>query len=308
MGCLQGRDRLPTFVIASPPDMHLAPLAVLHGNHRIAHVIVGNGLGARDIEWIKAQAPTVPVVQLTASLDGNAKTYLPHAEVVRLCQKASRGDFAIQDADCFVTETAWWNDFRISSKSEFAAGPFYKPLQKIGHSVPDTYLVAINAVGYQRRESQGIQPNIYNDTHPVARQLQARGITGPYLPEEGKGYVDTMQMHWLAATLDGEEFRPLPGADSSVFHVGGSTYLTTKTITDVSHWDYWPLNTCYFHMRVLELPRFASIKSRYGYLFQNYGSPENVIQKYPEFKKSKRYSASETILDCFSDYLLSSSS
>ncbi|HEY3853751.1 MAG TPA: hypothetical protein VGO67_05090 [Verrucomicrobiae bacterium] len=207
MGTILGQDRLPTFVIASPPDMHLAPLAVLRGNYRIAQVILGNGLASRDIQWIKAQAPGIPVVQLTASLDGNAKTYLPHAEVVRLCKKASPGDFAIQDADCFVTESKWWNDFRITSKLEFATGPFYKPLQKLGQLVPDTFLVAVNSDGYQRRISQGIQPNIYSDTNSVASRLQARGITGPYLPEEGKPYVDTMQMHWLAATLDGETFR-----------------------------------------------------------------------------------------------------
>jgi hypothetical protein len=303
---MQVEDRLPTFVIASPPDMHLAPLAVLHGHPRIAHIIVGNGLSSGDIEWIQAQAAGVPVVKLKASLKGNAKTYLPHAEIIRLCQKASRADFAIQDADCFVTDPAWWNEFRFYSNSEYAAGPFYKPIQRLGGWMPDTYLVLINGAGYRRREALGIQPDISTDANSVGKLLQARGITGRYFPEEGKEYLDTLQMHWLAAALGGEEFRPLPGADQCVFHVGGSTYLTGKECQDVSHWDYWPLNTCYFHMRILEFPRFASIRPRFSHLFQTHGSADKLVIKYPEFKSSKRFLGSQKILDCFREFFQTS--
>ena len=135
-GKLDGQ--LPVFVIASPPDMHLAPFAVLHSHPRIRHIIVGNGLSAGDGEWIQAQVSAVPVVRLKASLKGNARTYLSHAEVIRACQKSSSADFAIQDADCFVTDPAWWNEFRLQSDSQYAAGPFYRPIHGLGAWMPDT--------------------------------------------------------------------------------------------------------------------------------------------------------------------------
>jgi hypothetical protein len=283
--------------------MHLAPLAVLHGNPRIAHLIVGNGLSPGDVEWIRARAPGTPVLRLKASLQGNPDTYLSHAEVVRLCEKASRGDFCIQDADCFVTDPVWWNELQFGSNAAYAAGPFRKPIERIGGWMPETYLVLINKGGYRRREAYGVHPDISADPTPLGDRLRAQGIGEPFFPDAAKSYFDTLQKHWLAAVLDGEQFRLLPGADISVHHIGGSSYLTGRETTDVSHWDYWPLNTVYFHLRVLEFPRFARFRTRFGNLYERYGSPHQLLAKYPGFKHSQRFVKSEKILEIYNDFL-----
>lgn len=296
--------RLPVFVIASPPDMHLAPLAVLTGHPRIVHIIVGNGISAADVTWLKSQSPDIPVVQLMASLQGNARSYLAHAEVVRLCQQVSPGDFCIQDADCFVTDTNWWEQLRFTSAHQYAAGPFGKPLERLDAQMPDTYLVLINGATYRQREGQGIRPDIATVPVPALQSLlKARGLTGAYFPDIVKTYYDTLQMHWTAATIGGEEFLHLPGENQIVFHVGGSTYLNGKACADVTHWDYWPLNTPYFHMRVLETPRFAAIRPRFAGIFERYGSPQKVLEQFPDFKKSQRYQLSEKLLADFKPYL-----
>lgn len=283
--------------------MHLAPLAVHSRSSRTCHIIVGNGLLQEDVAWLRTQVRGVPVVSLRASLKNNAKTYLPHAEVIRLCEKASNFDFCIQDADCFITDAAWWDALRLQSSKEYAAGPFYKPIQKLEAWMPDTYLVLLNKAAYRKREADGIRPDISPHANMLAKLLETRGIGQPYFPEAGKTYFDTLHIHWLAAALRGEEFRKVPGADQTVFHVGGSTYLTGKDCEDVSHWDYWPLNTPYFHMRVLEFPRFASIKPRFSNLFQRYGSPTKLLATYPEFKKSQRFLQTETVLAFFEGFL-----
>jgi hypothetical protein len=283
--------------------MHLAPLAVLHGHTRIAHLIVGNGLSPGDVEWIRARAPGTPVVRLKASLQGNPKTYLSHAEVVRLCEKASLGDFCIQDADCFVTDSVWWNELQFRSSAEYAVGPFRKPIQRLGGWMPETYLVLINKRAYRRREAYGVQPDISADPKPLGDHLRAQGIREPFFPDAAKSYYDTLQKHWLAAALNGEQFRLLPGADASVHHIGGSSYLTGREAADVSHWDYWPLNTVYFHMRVLEFPQFACFRPRFSNLYDCYGSPEQLLAKYPDFKQSQRFLKSERILEICNDFL-----
>jgi hypothetical protein len=297
-------DQLPVFVIASPADMHLAPLAVLFGNPRIRHTILGNGLSTSDIDWLGQQAPGVPVVRLKASLRDNAKTYLAHAEVVRLCAMAVAGDFAIQDADCFVMNGEWWNQLGFTSDRQYAVGPFGKPMNQLGVMMPDTYLVLINNASYRSREADGIHPDIAGQPAPALRKLlRVHGISEAYFPDDVKNYYDTLQMHWAAAALAGAEFRELPGANEFVVHVGGSTYLNDRPCDDLSHWDFWPLNTPYFHMRVLEFPRFAYVRPRFAGIFQRFGSAARILADYPEFRKSGRYELSEKMLDDFLPFL-----
>jgi len=305
---LRSDGRLPVFVIASPLDMHLAPLAVRHGHPRIAHVIAGNGLSPGDVEWIRGGAPGTPVVRLKASFQGNPSTFLSHAEVVRLCEEASRGDFCIQDADCFVTDPAWWNELCFESGAEYAVAPFRKPIHQLGGWMPETYLVRINKQGYCLRQAYGVHPDITTDPKPLGDRLRAQGVREPYFPDTAKAYFDTLQKHWLAAFLDGEQFRVVPGADTIVHHIGGSSYLTGRQVPDVSHWGYWPLNTIYFHLRILEFPQFARFRPRFGHLYESYGSAERILAKYPDFRQSQRFARSEKILGMFNDLLRTLSS
>lgn len=299
-----GDWRIPVYVIASPPDMHFVPLALLHGSPRILRIVVANGVGPEGLAWLRSQVGEVPVIALKASLKRESTNYLPHAEVVRLCELASRGDFCIQDADCFVTNSAWWNQLRPLAPDEFASGPFRKPAHRLDTWMADTFLVMINQSAYRRREAWGIRPDITATNLPRLRELlRARGIEDDYYPDSYNKYFDTLQMHWIAAILEGDTFAQVPGADEEVFHVGGSTYLTGKNNVDPRHWDYWPLNTAFFNLRVLESPRFAAVRDQGSWLFSRYGSAAKLLEEFPDYTNSRRYRQSLCLLTCFDGYL-----
>jgi len=235
---------------------------------------------------------------------GNARTYLPHAEVINLCHFAAEADFCVQDADCFVTEPSWWKGLRLTSRLQYAAGPFAKDLNRLGGLMPDTYLVLVNGARFSESSARGVPPDIAKVPPPALRRLlAARGVTGDYFPEEGKSYFDTLQAQWVMAALEGGELLCLPGADQNVFHIGGSTYLNTRFAEDVAHWDYWPLNTPYFHLRVLESSRFQFLRPRFAALFQQHGSAEEILRRHPDFKNSKRFANSQKLLDSFAGFL-----
>jgi hypothetical protein len=304
MRAFAGDSRMPVYIIASPPDMHFVPLALLNGSPRVLHMVVANGVGRKAVAWIRSQVGEVPVIALKASLRRESASYLPHAEVVRLCEMASHADFGIQDADCFVTRSAWWDNLRALAPGEFAAGPFRKPAHRLEAWMPDTFLVVINREAYRRREAWGIRPDISAVNHPrLVELLRARGIEDEYYPDSYNKYFDTLQMHWVAAILEGEVFAQVPGADEEVFHIGGSTYLTGSNNADPRHWDYWPLNTAYFNLRVLESPRFAAVRGQGSWLFSRYGSADKLLEEFPDFRNSRRYQQSQRLLAGFESYL-----
>jgi len=292
------------YVTASPSDMHLAPMAVLTRNPGIRQIILANGLRRKDVAWLRSEAGNVPVIPLRASLRRNSTTYLPHAEVIELCKSASRSDFCIQDADCFVTESRWWDQLPCLRAGEFAAGPFAKQAHMFGMSIPDTFLVMINSQSYRQREARGIKPNITTIVPPyVSALLRRRGIQGEYYPDSYNKYFDTLQLHWTAAILEDDKFRHLPGEDKIVFHVGGTSYLSGRNGIDPSHWDYWPLNTAYFNLKILESPRFESVRGRFPWLLERYGTASRVLDEFPDFSNSQRYRNTIHLLEHFKTYL-----
>lgn len=221
-----------------------------------------------------------------------------------MCEAASRSDFGIQDADCFVTRSAWWDQLRTLEPGEFAGGPFRKPAHRLDAWMPDTFLVIINRESYRRREAWGMRPDITSVIDPRLRELLlARGIADEYFPDSYNKYFDTLQMHWIAAIVEGEVFAQVPGANDEVFHIGGSTYLTGKNDADPRHWDYWPLNTAFFNMRVLESPRFAGVRAKGSWLFSRYGSSAKLLEDYPDYTNSNRYRQSLHLLSCFDGFL-----
>ena len=296
--------RIPVFVIASPPDMHLAPLAVSCPIEKIKYIVLANGISNTDVDWIRSECPNVTVVQLRSSLSGNALTYLPHAEVIDLCYKISASDFIIQDADTFVTDPNWWRSISGDGCGHFARGPFGKEATSLGSKIPDTFLVRVNRVSYKARENAGIRPHITKRAPGfITESLRKRGIVFPYFPDAYHDYFDTLQLHWISALLKNEEFEHLPGENECVFHVGGTSYLTAKNNIDPYHWDYWPLNTVYFNMRVLESARFSKFRHRFAWIYETYGTADKILDDFPGFLQSRRYQNSERILSFYSGYL-----
>ena len=86
----------------------------------------------------------------------------------------------------------------------------------------------------------------------------------------------------------GSRFGVIPGAGETIFHIGGTSYLA-RTADDVSHWDYWPLNVHYFNLRLLSLPKCTAFRERFRSLYEWYGSPEALLDRYPDYRKGWRF-------------------
>ena len=102
-------------------------------------------------------------------------------------------------------------------------------------------------------------------SHPPPRAaalLQAAGYSPGHYLEKRKDYYDTLQQFWVAASHQGYVFRRIEGAGSAVYHVGGTSYLH-RTLDNLSHWEYWPLNVHYFHLRLLDMPGCSRFESRF---------------------------------------------
>jgi hypothetical protein len=301
-------DSLPVFIIASRPDYHLAPLAVEHDHKKIKSIVVANGVSGSRLAWLRRECGKAPVIPLRASFGKKNRNFLSHAEVVSTVNAMCRGDYCIQDADCFVTDTHWWSHILENFNNVYATGPFGKPFNDIPGQFPDTFLVRINRKRYiDVCKIFGVGPTITEQpSKAVRRELDNLGISQRWYPDFDKQYYDTLQLFWTAATLSGFEFQLLPGANQEVFHVGGSSYLTTGDIKDPRHWDYWAVNTVYFHLRVLESPRFVEIREDFTRLFQRFESSDQLLSEYPEYLNSGRYQLSTKLLSLLEDRLQTS--
>jgi hypothetical protein len=291
-------ESMPVFVIASRPDYHLAPFAIERNHQRIRTIVVANGVSGPQLDWLRRECGSTPVIPLRASFGKQSRNFLSHAEVISTINNMCRSDFCIQDADCFVTDSKWWDHMLEKHENTYASGPFGKPFNDLPGQFPDTYLVRINRPNYvdvcgKYRVGPGIteQPSA-----EVRRELDVRGIQPNWFPDYNKQYYDTLQLFWTAAFLSGLRFHLSPGAEQQVFHVGGSSYLTTREIEDPGHWDYWAVNTLYFHLRVLESPRFNDIRGDFKTLFQRYKSSDQLLAEHPQYLDSGRYQSCLNLL------------
>lgn len=293
------RDRVPAYIVVTPELCHLAPLAARNHPPAIQPVFVANGISMGDRAWLARLAPDVPIMPLRSSLRGKAASLLHHGLVIEhLARATPHATFCIQDADCFVTEAPFWNSMSLDTSREYAVGPFQRSSEDGRPAFPETFLVCLNRVLMDRfcRES-GITPAATPSPGSLAAALLARAgfPQGRYL-ELRKQYFDTLQQYWIAAEYEGYLYRLVPGAGESVHHVGGTSYLHRK-FDDLAHWDYWPLNVHYFHLRLLELPACAEFRARFESLFEFHGSSRSLLEKYPEYATGRRRAESDRIIN-----------
>jgi len=290
----------PVFILTNPADLHFAPLAVSTRSKSHTQIFVGNGLSDSDSAWLRERCPGIPILRLSASLSGNAASYLPHGELVDLLALSLDEPFFIQDADCFVLDPAFFEHLRIPDETEYAAGPYWKDCPDWNHLLPDTFLVGINSSSLRRvRNDYQVDASI-TVTPPkrAASKLAETGVLGTWFPEQthDKHYFDTLQLSWILATLDGEKFGKIEGQSERVHHVGGTSYLAADPSMDLSHWDWWPLNTVYTTMRVLEYPGSQPLRARFRHLYENFGDANEIESQYPKFLESSRCAATLDVL------------
>lgn len=292
-------SRLGSFIVVTPHLVHLAPLAAMNHGPGVQPVFVANGINARDAEWLARLAPQVPLIPLRSSLRDDSESLLDHGVVVEIISKALHArSFAIQDADCFVTDPAFWDTIVLDEKSEFAVGPFERGADGDRPAFPETFLVRLNGplLSLQRQQSRITAEATSTPSSRARDVMKSAGYgDGRYL-ESRKQYFDTLQQFWIASTLAGYRYRIIPGDGESVHHIGGTSYLH-RTYDDLAHWDYWPLNVHYFHLRLLELPECARFRDRFSALFRMHKNSSALLEAYPDYASGWRRRESDLIIE-----------
>lgn len=279
------------YVIASPADMHLAPWFFRRFEGQKNFHIIANGLTPEAVAWMQCKMPMCSISALSASLTGNQESFLAHGDVIDLIAEYCDGDFFICDADCLITDGAFLQKPYALPNDAYAMGPFRKDTLVPGLSMPETFLVMLNAKRYRAICNQfGITARITNALTPAVQTalFKKHGLKVSQ-PEPGKNYVDTLQQFWMAANASELGFAELPGAGEKFFHVGGSSYLLKNLKIDLAHWDYWPANTIYFHLKFLELANDPFLSSRLQSLTAEYGTSADFLATYAGLRNSWRF-------------------
>jgi hypothetical protein len=289
---------LPSYIVVTPHLVHLAPLAARNHPPGIQPVFVANGIGRPDIAWLAEVSPDVPLVPLRASLGGNPNSLVEHGVVINHLARGYEGIFCVQDADCFVSDTEFWASMRLDPETDYAAGPFLRKGEGERPDFPETFILCLNRDLMEKyRRDYGITAEPSSRPRARARRLlnQAGYPDGKYL-ETLKDYYDTLQQFWIAARLHGFTCRLVSGEGSSVHHVGGTSYLH-RAFENLDHWDYWPLNVHYFHLRLLELPRCAPFRERFRGLLDFHGNSNDLLAAFPAFAEGWRRRESDLIIE-----------
>jgi hypothetical protein len=288
---------IPIFFIFTPDIAHLAPYCILNVKPPFKPILVMNAVPKEDIAWINSLHPDLPLVELKHSLRQNSASLLPHSDVLNDLFAVVPGNFCIQDPDCFVVDQNFYTHVSLS-KSEFAAGPFWEQNSTHGHIFPYTYFVIFNTTAFRVNSSKfGTNADVIRKMpRRAAREIASMGYQPGEFPEPTKNYFDTLQAHWLLSLSAGLTFRQLPGIRESVFHVGGTSYVTSNT-ADVSASEYWPLAVQYFNLRLLELRHGERFRNRFHDLIERYGSSDDLLSRHPEFRDCWRFADISRILE-----------
>lgn len=290
------RGKIPIFFIFTPEIGHLAPFCIPQADDRFTSVLVMNAVSKDDVDWIRSIHPDLPLIELKHSLTRNSQSLLPHGDVLNDLFAVADGDFCIQDPDCFVTDTRFWENVRLE-QDDYAGGPFWSKAYGQDHDLPYTYFVMFSLGAFQTIASKyGVDANVMR-TLPANAQRQAEsvGYGAGHFPNRGKDYFDTLQAFWVLSLAEGMKFREMPGERDWIYHIGGTSYLHKSDI-ELSHWDFWPLSVHYFNLRLLESPLLERFRERYEMLFDTYRSSDALLEQHVEFREGWRCAEIDKIL------------
>jgi hypothetical protein len=293
-------DATVVFFVFTPDLVHFAPFCIPHNVANIQAIALLNGVSREDADWMRCLHPNIPVVPLSSSLTGNAKSMLPHATVINDLFAVLDRPFCIQDPDCFVTDNRFYDAVSLDAEQHFAAGPFTKMPTDHDHVLPDTFFILFNTQVFKRIErTYRVSADITRDLPAAAaHKIEAIGYSAGQHPEQFKGYFDTLQAFWLLSLAEGYSFKKLDGEGRTLFHIGGTSYLKNSDY-ELDHWDYWPLAVRYFNLRLIERDMSERFRDRFQHLIQLHGSADQVLRDYPQFLQSNRYRDITLILESF---------
>jgi hypothetical protein len=265
----------------------------------IAPILLANGLGDDDVRWLRSVCSGVPVIHLKAGIRKNSKSLLPHGVIIDLVSSAGNGPICLQDADCFVSDPAFWDQVVLNVQTDYAAGPFWKA-SGLNDGYAETFFVVLNRdLLVKCRRLYGITSEVVITPRKRARPFLIKaGLGANRFPEESKDYFDTLQQFWVVAEADGFKFRRIDGANKTIHHIGGTSYLH-NVFDELSKWDYWPLNVHYFHLRILEQPEFARFQPRFESLFRFHRGSQELLESFPEYRDGWRRKLTDSVLRSF---------
>ena len=291
-------EKTASYIVVTPHLVHLAPLAAQNAGEGIFPVFVINGLSPTDIKWLTEVSPATAILPLLASLSGNRESLIEHGRIIDTLIDSENRPFFIQDADCFITDRAYWDQLGLASEHHYASGPFLRTIKSTNESFPETFLLGLNLQLLRRyRTSLGLSARCAT----TARRKLQTALTDAGYPEGHyletlKDSYDTLQQYWVLARHDGYLFRHCEGEDEEVFHIGGTSYLF-RQFDDLAHWDYWPLAVHYFHLRLLEMPTCAPFRSRFARIFEVHQSSEKLLEGFPDFASGWRRKNADLVIE-----------
>jgi hypothetical protein len=293
-------NRTPIFLVVTRDLVHMAPLAVATRHPDFAPVFVGNGISPEDESWLATMCPDTPVISLKASLaTGNPASMLDHGAVLQYLLELVPGTFCIQDPDCFIIQKTFFETIALDEKHEYAVGPFVRIApNEVMPRMPQTFFLMLNAPLFRElRREYGLSARVTRipDSRLVPL-LAAGGFPPGHYPHQVKGYFDTLHMFWIAAEQLGRRFTVIPGAEETVCHIGGTSYLFRVT-ENLEHWDYWPLNAHYIHLKLLSMPACTRFRKRFAALIALRDTPEKLLERYPAYRNGRRFAQTRAILE-----------
>lgn len=292
------KGNIPVFLIVTPDLVHIIPFVLSHIRDPFFPVLVGNGISVEDRQWLPSVLEGKPVFQFKTTLRGNRNNLLAHGAAIDCLWQAWPGHFCLQDPDCFVTNPSFFHQVTMDDSRHYAAGPFHKRVYSPMEWVPETYFLLLNRklVRRVKQEYGASAKTAHSPSEKATDILDKAGYPTHSYPEPFKDYFDTFQIYWLIAAYLGFSFKKLDGAEESVVHIGGMSYLHKTSDIPLDHWDYWPLNVHYLTLRLLELPELRRFLPRFEGLVTEHGDADTLIRKHPEYKLSQRYGQTEMIL------------
>ena len=286
-----------SYIVVTPHVVHLAPLAALNCGNLVQPVFVLNGVSQSDTAWLNHICPNIPVLHFQLSFLHRGPNILSHGRVIEtLADAHHKSDFCIQDADCFVTASNFWEAMTANIERNSAAGPFLNSLNDPPY--PETPLLKLNGkliskvsrkygvdVKFTKRANRKAGKILHKAGYPIGRYLEPK-----------KDYFDALHQYWVVTRHLGYEFLHVDGAHKEVFHIGGTSYLFDR-FENLETADHWAINAHYFHLRLLELPACSRFLERFSKLTSFHQSSDAILKTYPNYASCWRRRLSDQVLD-----------
>lgn len=275
----------PFFIIATPGNLHVTRLCLKYIPSDQEVVIILNGLERWETKWAKENFYSRKLILFPIRVS--------HDQVIDYLLDWMDSSFGILDDDCFVFSPSLFSMIRsISSQISFCSCYGFESYK---HSMvfPETFFLYLNAPLLKKIKKEfgvgGLTTTWDQLPDKVKEKISEFGFSKDKLPEDNKGYFDTLRVLMVLSLAQDYPFRfindkyinYLKDESKNVFHVGAVTAVPFRGISTVSK---SRTRGSYFWYRALEQCPDTKIKLKY-YRQYGYSSSNQVLLKFPNAKE-----------------------